>query len=142
MARDFWFKTEKEPDTTLYEDQLGWTTAIKVESGGYSDTHDVWKHIMERTTQDIVGWDLCFYFPETGRFYYIDQIDKILFRVPVIDDWDGKSIFASIEIGPQLVPEEDELMYFDNVSEVWDHFQINGHDMKYIIEHSVLFLST
>ncbi len=34
------------------------------------------------------------------------------------------------------------LMHFNNVQEVWDNFKIDGKDMKYIIEHSVLWLSS
>lgn len=142
VAKNFWYATADEPDTDLYEDQLGWTIPIKVESGGYTDTYEVWRAIMGGDDQDMVGWDLCFYFPETKTFYYIDQIDKVLFKLPVLDDWDGKSIFCSVEIKPQVVDEELELMDFDNVSEVWDNFKIDGKDMKYILEHSALFLST
>lgn len=142
IVQNFWQKTEKEPDATLYEDQLGWTIPIKVEAGGYTDTHDIWENIMERTSPDIVGWDLCFYYPPTGTFYYIDQINRVLFKVPKVEGWDGEAIFQSVEMRPQNTPDEYELMDFDNVSEVWDNFKIDGKDMKYILEHSVLFLST
>lgn len=142
ILRDFWLKTELEPDTTLYEDQLGWTKQQQSDSGNYTDTKDVWSHLIAFDSDEIVGWDLCFYFIETGLFYYIDQMAKILYVLPKAPDADGKSIFGSVDIEPHIVPEEDELMYFEQASEIWDSFTINGKDMKYILEHSVLVLST
>lgn len=142
VLENFWLKTKDEPDTTLYQDQLGWTIPLKVESGGFTDTHDIWKNIMERSDPNIVGWDLCFFYPTTGIFYFIDQINKELYILPRLINWDGIYIFCSVNIGDQCVPEENVLMDFDNVSEVWDNFKIDGKDMKYILEHSALFLST
>ncbi len=142
IVKNFWKKTEEQPDTTLYEDQLGWTIPLKVESGGYTETYDVWEHLMEDTNIRGVGWDLCFFYPPTGHFYYIDQIDKVLYKLPILPHWNGHDLIGSVDITPQLVPEEDELMDFEKVSEIWDNFKIDGKDMRYIIDHSVLFLST
>lgn len=142
LVENFWYPTESQPDTTLYKDQLGWTVELKVESGGYTDTYNVWLNIMENRQIRGVGWDLCFYYPPTGVFYYINQIDRYVCKLPVRCDWDGKYILGSVDIEPQIVPEEDELMCFERVSEVWDNFKIGDRDMRYILEHSVLFLST
>lgn len=139
---NFWYPTEAQPDTTLYEDQLGWVIEYQLESGGYTDTYDVWLNLMENRHIRGVGWDLCFFYLPTRSFYYINQIDKYVCKLPVREDWDKKYILSSVDIEPQIVPEENELMDFNNVSEVWDNFKINGKDMKYILEHSVLFLST
>lgn len=141
-VRNFWYPTDAHPDTTLYKDQLGWRIELQVESGGYIDTYDVWLNLMEDHHIRGVGWDLCFFYLPTRSFYYINQIDKYVCKLPVREDWDGKYILNSVDIEPQIVPVENELMDFEDISEVWDTFEINGKDMKYILEHSVLFLST
>ncbi len=142
MVSNFWCPTDTQPDVTLYEDQLGWSIELQVESGGYTDTYDVWLNLMEDRHIRGVGWDLCFFYILTRSFYYINQIDKYVCKLPVSDDWDGKYILNSVEIEPQIVPEENELMDFEKIAEVWNNFKIDGKDMKYILEHSVLFLST
>lgn len=142
VVRNFWYPTDTQPDTTLYQDQLGWVIEYQVESGGYTDTYDVWLNLMEDRHIRGVGWDLCFFYLPTRTFYYINQIDKYVCKLPVREDWDGKYILSSVDIEPQIVPEEDELMDFENISEVWNSFKIDGKDMKYILEHSVIFLST
>lgn len=142
VVKNFWYPTDYQHDTTLYKDQLGWRIELKVESGGYTDTYEVWLNLMENHQIRGVGWDLCFYYPQTDNFYYINQIDKYVCKLPVRKDWDGKYILSKVDIEPQIVPEENELMDFEKISEIWEHFKIDGKDMKYILEHSVLFLST
>lgn len=142
VINDFWYPCDNRSDTTLYKDQLGWRADLKVEAGGYTDTYDVWLGLMGNRQIRGVGWDLCFFYPPTHTFYYINQIDKYVCKLPIRDDWDGKYLLDSVDIAPQIVPEDDELMDFENVSEVWDNFKIEGNDMKYILEHSVLFLAT
>lgn len=139
---NFWWTNEKFPDATLYEDQLGWTTEEKVQSGGFTETKDVWDSLMNDKNIRGVGWDLCFFYPPTRTFYYIDMIPKVLYKLPIKEDWDGKNVLESVEIGPQITPEEDELMDFEDATDIWNHFKIDGKDMKYILEHSVLFLSS
>jgi hypothetical protein len=142
VVRNFWYQTDTQPDPTLYKDQLGWSIELKVESGGYTDTYDVWLNLMEDCHIRGIGWDLCFFYPPTRSFYYINQIDRYVSRLPIREDWDGKYILNSVDIEPQIVPEENELMDFNEISEVWNNFKIDGKDMKYILEHSVVFLST
>ena len=142
VMNNFWNKTEKEPNTVLFQDQLGWQPYHKVESGGYNDTFDIWQHLMNNRHIRGVGWDLCFYYPSTGIFYYIDQIAKVLYELPYCEGCGETSIFEGVEIRPQLVPEDKELMDFNSVSDIWEKFTIEGKNMKYILEHSVLFLST
>ena len=61
-------------------------------------------------------------------------------------EWDG--VYLSDKSDPWDLEWYDRdrpeliLMHFDNVQEVWDNFKIDGKDMKYIIEHSVLWLSS
>ncbi len=142
VIRNFWYPTDTQKDTTLYEDQLGWSIEQQVESGGYTDSYEVWLNLMDNRQIRGVGWDLCFFYLPNRTFYYINQIDKYVCILPVCEDWDGKFILSSVDIEPQIVPEENELMYFEEIADVWNNFKIDGKDMKYILEHSVLFLST
>lgn len=141
VQKNFWYPLENFPDTTLYEDQLGWDEEQKVESGGYQTTEDVWKHLVAYDSERVVGWDLCFFYVPNQTFHYIDQMAKVLYILPKNDNVD-EPLYTRVDIKPQIVPEEDELMDFEQASEIWREFKIDGHDMKYILEHSVLTLST
>lgn len=141
ILANFWYITDREKDSTLYRDQLGWQDNQKVESGGYTELEDVWKHLIGFTSDKVVGWDLCFFYVPNHTFYYLDQMAKIIYKLPVSDDV-SDPLFSRVEIKPQIVPEDDEVFYYDNISEVWNDFTIDGHHMPYILEHSVLVLST
>lgn len=141
LIRNFWIPTEEFPDTTLYQNQLGWTDEQKVQSGGYTDTEDVWKHLIAYDSDQVVGWDLCFFYVPNRTFYYIDQMAKVLYILPENHDSE-EPLYARVDMRPQIVPEEDELMDFERASDIWSDFQIDGHDMRYILEHSVLTLCT
>ena len=141
LIKNFWFPSEENPDTTLYQSQLGWTEEQKVQSGGYTSTEDVWKHLIAFDSKEVVGWDLCFFYVPNQTFYYIDQIAKVLYILPKNDNTEGP-LYARVEMHPQVVHEEDELMDFNQSSEIWDNFRIDGQNMRYILEHSVLTLCT
>lgn len=138
---NFWYKTEFEKDSNLYRDQLGWQDNHKVESGGYTKTKDVWDHLIGFSNNKVVGWDLCFFYLPNQTFYYLDQMAKVIYKLPLSSD-ESKPLFARVEIRPQIVPEKDEIFDYNNISEVWNSFIIDGHHMSYIIKHSVLVLST
>lgn len=141
LIRNFWIPTEECPDTTLYQDQLGWTDEQKVQSGGYTETKDIWNHLIAYDSNEVVGWDLCFFYVPNKTFYYIDQMAKVLYILPENHDAE-EPLYGRVEMRPQIVPEEDELMDFNKASEIWNDFKIDGHNMCYILEHSVLTLCT
>ena len=141
LLREFWYVDDYQKDPTLYVDQLGWTEEQKVESGGYTDTKDVWDHLIGFSSDKVVGWDLCFFYVPNHTFYYLDQMAKVIYKLPVLPD-NTQSLFARVDICPQVVPEEDEVFDYDKISQVWEDFSIDGHHMPYILEHSVLVLST
>ena len=141
LMKSFWYIDEYQKDSTLYTDQLGWTEEQKVESGGYTDTKDVWSHLIGFSSDKVVGWDLCFFYVPNHTFYYLDQMAKVIYKLPVSSD-NTQSLFARVDICPQIVPEEDEVFDYDTISQVWNDFTIDGHHMDYILEHSVLVLST
>ena len=56
-------------------------------------------------------------------------------------DWDGRYEYDRCDIYEPPLPEEGEIVFiFTDPMEVWDGFTIDGHDMKYIVEHSALVL--
>lgn len=140
ILENFWFTTNNNPDSTLYTDQLGWSIEQKIQSGGYDTTKDVWDNLIAPATNKIVGWDLGFFYVPNRTFYYIDQMNKVLYKLPIKET--DEPYMARVEIRPQVVEEKDELMDFEKPSEIWNYFTIEGKNMKYIIENSVLFLST
>ncbi|MDE6263286.1 MAG: hypothetical protein K2M09_08310 [Muribaculaceae bacterium] len=141
LLTNFWYETDREKDPVLYQDQLGWQEFHKVESGGYTDKKDIWKHLVGFSGKDVVGWDLGFFYVPTRTFYYLDQMAKVIYKLPISPD-ESEPLFARVDIRPQIVPEEDEVFDFNNISEVWDNFTIDGNHMPSIIDHSVLVLST
>lgn len=141
VVNDFWHPTEAWPDTALYTDQLGWTVDQKVESGGYTDTFDVWQHLIALKGSQVVGFDLSFYFPEDGNCYYLDNAEGTVYRIAPRSDWDGHHL-SDCFLFPDFDREEaDEVFEFGHAQEVWEGFTVKGHDMKYILEHSALGLS-
>ena len=112
LMKSFWYIDEYQKDSTLYTDQLGWTEEQKVESGGYTDTKDVWSHLIGFSSDKVVGWDLCFFYVPNHTFYYLDQMAKVIYKLPVSSD-NTQSLFARVDICPQIVPEEDEVFDYD-----------------------------
>ena len=141
LLANFWYKTDREKDSTLYCDQLGWQDNQKVESGGYTELKDVWDHLVALDSDKVVGWDLCFFYLPNKTFYYLDQMAKVIYKLPISQD-ESEPLFARVDIRPQIVPEEDEVFDYDKIVQVWEDFKIDGHNMAYILEHSVLVLST
>ncbi len=137
---NFWRITERETDSTLYRDQLGWQDNQMIESGGYTTIKDVWDHLIGFSNNKVVGWDLCFFYVPNRTFYYLDQMAKVIYKLPM-SQVESQPLFDRVDIRPQIVPEEDEVFDYDTISEVWNDFTIDGHHMAYIIEHSVLVLS-
>ncbi len=135
--KGFWYIDEYQKDPTLYSDQLGWTEEQKVESGGYTETKDVWNHLVGFSSGKVVGWDLCFFYVPNRTFYYLDQMAKVIYKLPVSSD-NSKSLFARVDISPQIVPEENKVFDYDKISQVWDDFTIDGHHTAYIFEHLTL----
>lgn len=67
---NFWKPFSRYTDPTLYRDELGWTPELKIESGGYTDTYDVWEHLIAHDDLNAVGFDLGFYYIGNGKMYY------------------------------------------------------------------------
>lgn len=141
LLSNFWFETDREKDPVLYQDQLGWQEIHMMESGGYTEDKDIWQHLIGFSGAEAVGWDLGFFYLPNQTFYYLDQMAKVIYKLP-IEGKESEPLFGRVNIRPQIVPEEYEIFNFDNIAQVWDDFTIDGHHMPYILKHSVLVLST
>lgn len=139
---DFWVPTERFPDNNLYSYQIGWTIELKVESGGYDSTKDVWNHLIALSGKDVVGFDLGFFFLEDMSMFYLDNIDGIVYKLPINEDWDGKYLMDKFQFPHFDKMEAEDTFLFDNAREVWEKFKLGDRDMEYILNHSVLFLGT
>ena len=140
IVENFWdsdFGDKRAPELT--EEQLGWNKAQR-DDGHSDDTKDVFDYLI-----GCLNWDLSFYYSVKDKYYYIDMSHNVVIARDTDPDWDGKHIvYKSNPWGlewydrdrPDLI-----LMHFKNVKEVWDNFKIDGKDMRFIIEHSVLWLS-
>lgn len=139
---DFWVPTKRFPDPNLYSNQIGWTVELKTESGGYNTTKEVWNHLIAISGKGLVGFDLGFFFLDEMCMYYLDNIDQIVYKVPLNEDWDGKYLMDKFQFPHFDKLEAEDAFLFDNAREVWDNFKIEDWDMEYILAHSVLFLGT
>lgn len=139
---DFWVPTKRFPDSNLYSNQIGWTIEQKVQSGGYEKTKEIWKHLIALSDRKVVGFDLGFFFLDEMDMYYLDNIDEIVYKLPLNPDWDGKYLMDKFQFPQFDKMEAEDVFLFDHASEVWDTFRLGDEDMEYIITHSVLFLGT
>ena len=137
LLKNFWYETNREKDPVLYQDQLGWQEIHQMESGGYTEQEDIWQHLIGFSGKKVVGWDLGFFYVPTRTFYYLDQMAKVIYKLPLSHN-ESEPLFARVNIRPQIVPEEDEVFDFNDISEVWNDFTIDGHHMSYILKHSLL----
>lgn len=139
LIKDFWHPSEGNSSTDLTENQIGWTDFHKTEASGYSETKDVWDHLVAHEKSEGLGFDLAFFFPETGKMYYLDNADGAIYVVP--ENEDLAYVFDRFDYSNFEKTEDNEIFDFEDPQEVWNHFHINGKNMKYILEHSLLILS-
>ena len=140
IKKNFWNPAYKDGTLDLTEDELGWDAARKDDAHS-DDTKDVFDYII-----GCLHWDLSLFYTENEKFYYIDMaLNEVRIRGDD-PDWDG--VYLSDKSDPWGLEWYDRdrddliLMRFENVQEVWDNFKIDGKDRRYIIEHSVYWLST
>ena len=140
IKKNFWSPVYKDGALDLTEDEVGWD-AIRREESGSDDTKVIFDHVI-----GSLYWDLSLFYTINEKFYYIDMAKKVVRLRNDDPDWDGLHLVDKSDPWGlkwyDLEHDELILMRFDNVKEVWDNFKIDGKDMKYIIEHSVYWLST
>ena len=92
ILKDFWYPTIDREDTNLYEDQLGWQEANRVDAHS-TDSWNIFKFYLKH-----YGFDLALYFPQENEFYYIDNIkNNEVLKLKDRTDWDGKYICERVK---------------------------------------------
>ena len=122
----------------LMASQLGWPAARRADAGSDDIKDNFDYHICH------LNFDLCFYFPETDKFYYADIMNNDVLIIPEREDWDGKYYYdrvASVWSPPDFRSSEC-LLEFDEPQEIWDKLIINGKNLEYILAHSVIWLGS
>ena len=121
----------------LTSDELGWDVIRKREAGS-DDTKDIYDYYV-----GCLGMDLSLYYAEKDKFYYVDMANGEVVSQKENPKWDGKYDYDRVcvyECNGDL--DSDEVFDFETAEELWSAFKIDGKPMSYILEHSVIWLST
>lgn len=139
IVADFWPPLPEEPDTNLYQDQLGWQPREREEAAS-SDTEQIWRHFIAPEGHGHVGFDLLFYYVHNHAFYRLDNYNGTLFKTD-LRHGGGRYILERCSLNDRQ-NRHYHIMLFDHPSLVWNSFTICGKGMRYILDNSVLILST
>lgn len=65
------------------------------------------------------------------------------YRMPTRDGWDGKYTFDRVDMDMNRPPDfnPDYIFEFNDAILLWKEFRLYDHDLKYLIEHSVVWLN-
>jgi len=136
IRKSFWPPYWHNNPPELTEDQLGFDEHNFADVGS-RDTKTIFDFMLGNT-----GFDMSFYYAENNKFYYIEMLDKHVFCRKDNPDWDGKYDYNRVKVYEPPQDDSEIIMSFRHRQEVWDNFKIDGKDMKYIIEHSVVWFSS
>lgn len=135
LKKDFWHPTQRDSDTNLYEDQLGWRDANRVDAHS-TDSWNILKFYLGH-----YGFDLALYLVETDEFYYIDNIqNNEVWKLKNREDWDGKYIIERVEFSHCPEPEPDVIYEYKDLRDLWLNLKIHGLSLKEVIEKSVVMV--
>lgn len=133
IIENFWPPCLGDGDSCLYADELGWRDFHKADAHGGST-----RHIFDFYVGHY-AFDLILYYVEKDVFLYIDSINGNVFELPQREDWDGRFIFERCEFTNYPEPEPREYLFeFSEPEELWNDFCYDGHNLPYLIEHSVI----
>lgn len=137
VLENFWPPQFGDGDTNLYDNEIGWRIEERT-SAGSDDTKEVFDFHCK-----LCPYNLELYYLEDGNFYYFD-INNFggVFQLQPEQDWDGKYIFQKVKSTDSPDYDPDYIFVFDTAQELWDKFRLNGKTLKYIIEHSVVNITT
>ena len=135
LKKDFWYTTLSDCDANLYEDQLGWREASRVDAHS-TDSWNILKFYLGH-----YGFDLALYLVEKDEFYYIDNIQyNEVLKLKDRDDWDGKYIMERVEFSHCPEPEPDVIFEYKDIRDLWLNLKIHGLSLKEVIERSVVMV--
>ena len=135
LKKDFWYTTLSDRDTNLYEDQLGWREANRVDAHS-TDSWNILKFYLVR-----YGFDLALYLVDFDEFYYIDNIqNNEVWKLKDRDDWDGKYIMERVDFSHCPEPEPEVIYEYKDIRDLWLNLKIHGLSLKEVIERSVVMV--
>lgn len=137
IRQNFWPPSSYDGDSNLYADQLGWGETYKAEAKS-TDTYKIYHTFVYRQ-----GFDLTLYLPAHDEFLYFDMEYGGVYKMPTRDDWDGKYTLDRMDMDTNWQPDftPDYIFEFSDAIWLWKDFWLYGHDLKYLIEHSVVWLN-
>ena len=133
LKKDFLCPTMWDSDTNLYEDELDWREANRVNAHS-TDSWNILKFYL-----DHYGFDLALYLVDSDEFYYIDNIQNNEVWKDR-DDWDGKYIIERVEFSHCPEPEPDVIFEYKDIRDLWLNLKIHGLSLKEVIEKSVVMV--
>ena len=135
LKKDFWYTTLSDRDTNLYEDQLGWREANRVDAHS-TDSLNILKFYLVR-----YGFDLALYLVDFDEFYYIDNIQhNEVWKLKDRDDWNGKYIMERVDFSHCPEPEPEVIYEYKDIRDLWLNLKIHGLSLKEVIERSVVMV--
>ncbi len=135
IVENFWPPHLCPNDPTLYEDELGWQKCDYANVEHATESRELFKFFCEQW-----GFDLMIYFADNGEFYYCDvHHNRCVLHLHQSKNWDGKYLFQKCEFTFSPHNEFEEIFDFDDVWELWNDFRLDGHNLEYVIDHSVVF---
>ena len=119
IKKNFWPPYLGDGDPNLYKDELGWGDTYQAEAHS-TDTYNI------------------YHFAEYDEFYYIDMSGQCVYKMPTKEDWNGQYIYERVDDNIQYSFKAECIYEFDNAIQLWKSLNIHDHNLKYVIEHSLV----
>ncbi len=132
IKKNFWPPYLGDGDPNLYKDELGWGDTYQAEAHS-TDTYNIYHFFIYH-----YGFDLKLYFAEYDEFYYIDMSGQCVYKMPTKEDWNGQYIYERVDDNIQYSFKAECIYEFDNAIQLWKSLNIHDHNLKYVIEHSLV----
>ncbi len=128
----FWPPTLGDGDTNLYSDEIGWRESLRPDNF-LTDTKRIFDFHVKH-----YGFDLVLFFLDDNRFYYCDMHNGEVLRLDINPQWDGTYQYQMSDPVNKHWFDNEVLFEFDDAQQLWSEFTLDGHNLKYVIEHSVV----
>lgn len=135
IKKNFWPPYLGDGDPNLYIDELGWGKTYQAEAHS-TDTYNIYHFFVYH-----YGFDLKLYFAEFDEFYYIDMSEQSVYKMPTKEGWDGQYIYERVDDNIQYCINPECICEFKDAIQLWKILNIHEHDLKYIIEHSLVIVT-
>ncbi len=115
----------------IYAEDLGWNED-DIRNAMSEDPEQIfnsyWKH----------AFSIIFYYVDDGNFYelFMESEPHKFWRIPKIDDWDGKYIARQILWENHV--EGEVLMEFDDDTDLWQTLKINSKPIGEVLKRSII----